>query len=158
MMTLLVVLGLLLVGFLILRLLMRGKLRQPFTIAVDGKPVQGEYRFGSKLPKVLGHSGTTINCTICFRGYTRAMNRTVMTAAGPLPPIHPLLAANELFHVTDRVRRGFLRYWARIVWQGLTIRRHDDRPYEIESSVAAPLIVAGTYPGVDAGMALDGFA
>lgn len=139
--------GVLVVLYVVFLLLSRGQVQEVRAILVDRVRVDVTCRYGSKLPKFFGHAATTINHTICFRCYPPGYPIRVVGR----PPIFELLAANEVFHVVDRVRRGFWGHWGRIVVQILQHPfSHDARPYEAESTRAAAMIVQGTYPGVDA--------
>lgn len=132
------------IAFLMLR---RGKLYHKGEMTIDGRPLAVVIAFGSKLPKALGHAATTPGLRICFRSYPRFVNLEIPG----YPKITRRLLCNEIFHVVDRVRRGFFSHWSRIGWQFLTIREHDKRPYEIESKAAEDPLLTNTYPGVDVG-------
>lgn len=125
------------------KVMIRGALKWTSQIFVDGEPVKVTEHFGSGLPEFLGHDATTIGFHIGFDGYPRSLN-----ILGRI--ISQNLVANEIFHVVDRVARGFFKYWLRIFVQtALHPFNHDARPYEQESKAAQPLLLANTYPGVD---------
>lgn len=141
-------------AFVTFKLLMRGKVYMDAAIKVDEEWIDLSLRFGSKLPKFFSKSATTIGFAICFRSYPLFLPQRVVG----LYPVGRQLVANEIFHVVDRVRRGFRKYWQRIIWQTLLHPlNHDARPYEKESDAAQLLIMSGTYPGVDAEATLNSF-
>lgn len=151
----LALLALLIGTFIAFRLLARGQVEQPGLLLVDGVMHQLRLRFGSKLPKVLRAGATTAGVDlICFRTYPPGWPIQVVGR----PPVSALLAAHECYHIVDRVRRGRWPYWRRILWD--IVRHpfdHDARPSEREAIAAAPLIRAGTFPGVDAALLLARF-
>ena len=148
-----VLLTLLLGSFVLLRLLMRGHIKERHTIEIDGTAVAVEYRYGSKLPKFLGVGGTTINETLCFRAYPRRWRREIYGVRN----VSKELVAHELGHVIDKHRKGFVRYWKAALWEIVTKRSHDDRMFERRASAYAILLLAGKAEGIIVGTALSGF-
>jgi hypothetical protein len=141
-------------ALVVLKLLMRGQIFLGDGIYVDGFYVIIGLFYGSKLPKLFKVGATTIGYDIYFRTYPRSLGITV----NGRPPISRHLAAHEVFHVVDRERRGWFGYWKRVLWQtALHPFNHDARPYEQEAENAAPLIMSGFFPGIDARTFLNRF-
>lgn len=126
-------------------LLIRGSVRQEGYYTLDGREVRVVFAYGARLPKLLGHQGTFAGKGwLCFRAYPPGYPKQVVG----IPPVGALLAAHELYHDIDRRRQGF-RFWLDAYWMMLT-KGYRDRPFEQRAVAAAPRIVAGTEPGVEA--------
>jgi hypothetical protein len=141
-------------GLLLLLGLTKGEQHDIFAFPVDERDVTVRMEYGASLPKTLGHDATTLNFLVCFRSYP---GWSVFRVKGR-PPIGRPLVANELFHVIDRMRRGWWGYWKRVVLGWLKHPfNHDARDYEIESWEAMLQMLSGTYPGVDVSRILARF-
>lgn len=154
-MSVLAIVGLVLLALLtgagvLFRLLMRGKVYAESSVIVDGRVVYVHLRYGSKLPKALGASATTITRTICCRDYPTSLPQTVAGRG----KISKGLMAHECAHVARRQRLGAWRYWSRFAWDWMRFLPHDKQREEAEAIVMAPLILTGTCPGVDASAVL----
>lgn len=115
-----------------------GRHREWDYLWVDGHWYPIELRFGSRWPRVLGAEATMAG-------------KGLLTFAGFPADVDRGLVAHELLHIVDRIRRGFLPYWARILWDILRHPLdHDARPSERVAIVGAPLLLADRVAGVDA--------
>lgn len=133
--------------YVVFRLLKRGQIEEHDSIVLDEKNYKIILRFGSKLPKLLSASATTIALTICFRAYPRNLR---MIVSG-VNPISTYLVCHELYHVVDRIRSGPINYWFRI-WKDIIFHpfNHNARQTEIDAEAAAERIQLGLFKGLDA--------
>lgn len=138
--------------YVVWKLLKRGQMTAREAITVDRKDVLLEFRFGSKLPKALKAAATTVTPVICFRCYPK--NYPVQVVGRP--PVSVELVAHEFGHVVRRVRLGWLEYWWEI-YRDIVVHpfNHAARPSEIQAEADGKAILAGTFLGVDAALALS---
>jgi hypothetical protein len=141
-----ILLGIGAVLWLLRALLIRGQYRVLESYVLDGEEVRVVLHFGSRYPKLLGHQGSYAGKGhLCFRAYPQGYPVQVIG----VPWVTSLLVAHELAHDIDRRRRGFWGFWSRAWWMMLT-KSYKDRAFEQEAIAAAPLLLAGSYPGVEA--------